>query len=143
RFLREARSVAQLRHPSIVPVHEAGQANGVPYLVSEFVEGVTLADQLTALRPAPREAAQLIAAVADALQYAHDRGVVHRDVKPSNIMLEVVRGNDGSAPADVPRATHHAPKLMDFGLARPDEGEATATPAGRAAGPLASTPHHR
>src|SRR6266852_5526782 len=88
RFLREARSVAQLRHPSIVPVYEAGHADSLPFLVSEFVEGVTLADLLTARRPTCREAAQLIASLADALHYAHQQGVIHRDVKPSNIMLE-------------------------------------------------------
>src|SRR6516225_8008808 len=74
RFLREARSVAQLRHPSIVPVYETGQFDGQPYLVSEFVEGVTLADLLTAHRPTFRESAQLVASLADALHYAHQQG---------------------------------------------------------------------
>src|SRR5262249_49384883 len=99
RFLREGRNLAQLRHPAIVPVHEVGQHEGVPFLVSDFVHGVTLADWLTAKRPTPHEAAQLIATVADALQYAHERGVVHRDVKPSNIML-----GEGDTP-----------HVMDFG----------------------------
>ena len=80
RFLREARSAAQLRHPAIVPVHEVGEYDGVPYIVSDFVDGVTLADRLTAGRPGFRESAELLATVAEALQYAHDRGVVHRDV---------------------------------------------------------------
>src|SRR5262249_33669598 len=57
RFLREARSVAQLRHPSIVPVHDVGQHQGVPFLVCDFVDGVTLADVLTGRRPPPRESA--------------------------------------------------------------------------------------
>jgi WD40 repeat protein/tRNA A-37 threonylcarbamoyl transferase component Bud32 len=118
RFLREARSVAQLRHPGIVPVHEVGHAGDVPYLVSDFVQGVTLADLLTARRPPPREAAQLLAAVADALQYAHEHGVVHRDVKPSNIML----GEEGT------------PRLMDFGLAKRDAGEVTMTLEGQVLG---------
>ena len=65
---------AQLRHPAIVPVHEVGEHDGVPYLVSDFVEGVTLADRLTAGRPPFREAAELVAAVAEALQYAHRAG---------------------------------------------------------------------
>ena len=118
RFLREARSVAQLRHPGIVPVHEVGEHEGLPYLVSDFVRGVTLSDLLTARRPPPREAAGLIAEVADALQYAHERGVVHRDIKPSNIMLD----DDGR------------PHLMDFGLAKRDAGEVTMTLDGQVMG---------
>ncbi|HEV3255671.1 MAG TPA: protein kinase [Gemmataceae bacterium] len=118
RFLREARSVAQLRHPSIVPVHEVGQEDGLPYLVSEFVRGTTLADVLTGRRPRPEEAAAWIAAVADALQYAHDHGVIHRDVKASNIML----AEDGTT------------YLMDFGLAKRDAGEVTMTVEGQLLG---------
>jgi hypothetical protein len=77
RFLREARSVAQLRHPSIVPVYEVGQEEQVPYLVSEFVQGITLADRLTDRPPPPfRESAEIVAVLADALQYAHEMGVV-------------------------------------------------------------------
>src|SRR5262245_44281104 len=70
RFLREGRSVAQLRHAGIVPVHEVGEHEEVPYLVSDFVQGLTLSDLLTGRRPGPREAARLVAEVADALQYA-------------------------------------------------------------------------
>src|SRR5262249_41074909 len=84
RFRREAQSVAQLQHPGIIPVHEVGEHEGVPFLVSDFVEGPTVADLLTARRPPPREAARLVADVAMALDYAHKRGVIHRDVKPSN-----------------------------------------------------------
>jgi hypothetical protein len=118
RFLREARSAAQLRHPSIVSVHEVGQRNGLPFLVSDFVKGVTLADLLTARRPEPREAVEWIAAVADALQYAHENGVIHRDVKPSNIMI----GENG------------VPSVMDFGLARREAGEVTLTLEGQVLG---------
>jgi tRNA A-37 threonylcarbamoyl transferase component Bud32 len=134
RFLREARSVAQLRHPSIVSVHEVGEHNGLPFLVQDFVEGITLADLLTGERLPPRQAAELVATIADALQYAHDRGVVHRDVKPSNIMLEAARGSDGSPRANAPNARHLAPKLMDFGLARRDDGEVTVTLEGQVLG---------
>jgi WD40 repeat protein/tRNA A-37 threonylcarbamoyl transferase component Bud32 len=118
RFLREARSAAQLRHPSIVTIHEVGQRDGLPYLVSDFVQGVTLADQLSARRPGFREAAELVAAVADALQYAHEQGVVHRDIKPSNIML-------GAA---------GRPCVMDFGLAKREAGEITMTVEGQVLG---------
>ncbi len=92
RFLREARSAAQLRHAAIVPVHEVGRVGDVPYIVSDFVEGITLADRLTAGRPSHREVAAMVATVAEALESAHRQGVVHRDVKPSNIMLRI----DGS-----------------------------------------------
>ena len=118
RFLREARSVAQLRHPGIVPVHEVGQHEDVPFLVSDFVRGVTLSDLLTARRPSFREAASLVAEVADALQYAHEQGVIHRDVKPSNILLD-----DAGQPY-----------LMDFGLAKRDAGEVTMTLDGQVLG---------
>jgi WD40 repeat protein len=118
RFLREARSVAQLRFPSIITVHEVGSDNGTPYLVSDFVEGVTLADLLTTRRPTFQESAKLIADVAEALQYAHSLGVVHRDIKPSNIMIRP----DGS------------PCVMDFGLAKRDAGEITMTIDGQVLG---------
>jgi serine/threonine protein kinase len=118
RFLREARSVAQLRHPGIVPVYEVGQAERLPFLVSEFVQGVTLDDVLSARRPAPREAAKLVVEVADALQYAHEMGVVHRDVKPGNVMVDE-RG---------------APRLMDFGLAKREAGDVTMTVEGQVLG---------
>jgi WD40 repeat protein/Flp pilus assembly protein TadD len=124
RFLREARSAARLRHPAIVPVHEVGQQDGVPYLVSDFVPGVTLTDLLSARRPGFREAAGLVAAVADALQYAHEHGVVHRDVKPSNVML----GEGGAV------------FVMDFGLAKRDAGEITMTVEGQVLGTPAYMP---
>jgi tRNA A-37 threonylcarbamoyl transferase component Bud32 len=127
RFLREARSVAQLRHPSIVPVFEIGQDSGVPFLVSEFVHGITLADLLTSERLPPRAAAELVADIADALRYAHGQGVIHRDVKPSNIMLEK-RGPDG------PASGRYVPRLMDFGLAKREAGEVTMTLEGQVLG---------
>jgi serine/threonine-protein kinase len=124
RFLREARSVAQLRHPSIVPIFEIGQDSGLPFLVSEFVHGITLTDLLTSERLPPGVAALLVAEVADAPHYAHEQGVIHRDIKPSNIMLET-RGQE-DVPADTTRR-RYVPRLMDFGLAKRDDGENTLT----------------
>jgi WD40 repeat protein/serine/threonine protein kinase len=118
RFEREARSVASLRHPAIVAVYEIGHVDRTPFLVSEFVPGATLAERMSVRRPAPREAAQLLATLADALQYAHEMGVVHRDVKPANVMLD----EQGS------------PRLMDFGFAKRDAGEITMTLDGQVIG---------
>jgi tRNA A-37 threonylcarbamoyl transferase component Bud32 len=122
RFLREARSVAQFRHPFIVSIHDVGEQDGVPYLVEDFVRGITLTDLMTSQRLAPRAVAEMVAQIADALAYAHERGVVHRDVKPSNIMLE--RGPQGE----------YVPRLMDFGLAKRETGEATLTTEGQILG---------
>jgi tRNA A-37 threonylcarbamoyl transferase component Bud32 len=118
RFLREARAVAQLRHPAIVSVHEVGVSNALPYLVSDYVAGVSLADLLSARRPSPDESAALVADVAEALQYAHGQGVIHRDIKPSNIMLD----------------EQSQPHVMDFGLAKRDAGEITMTVEGQVLG---------
>jgi WD40 repeat protein/tRNA A-37 threonylcarbamoyl transferase component Bud32 len=118
RFMREARVAAHLEHPSIVSVYDVGVCDGVPFLVSEFISGTTLADQLSARRLSFRESAELIAKAADALDYAHQQGVIHRDVKPANIMIDV----DGS------------PRLMDFGLAKRETGEVTMTIDGQVLG---------
>jgi Flp pilus assembly protein TadD/tRNA A-37 threonylcarbamoyl transferase component Bud32 len=118
RFLREGRAVARLTHPHIVPVFEVGQHEDMPFLISEFVQGVTLADSLTARRPSFADAAKLVAALADALHYAHQQGVIHRDVKPNNVLLDAA----GS------------PRLMDFGLARREAGETALTLEGQVVG---------
>ena len=117
-FLREARAAAQLHHPNIVSVHEVGRQGETVYIVSDLVRGVTLADRLTASRLSPREAAQLCVTIAEALQHAHQAGVIHRDLKPSNIMLDA----DGQ------------PHLMDFGLAKREAAEITMTLDGRIMG---------
>ena len=131
RFRREARSVAQLRHPSIVSVFEIGSESGMPFLVSEFVNGITLADLLTSERMLPRKAAELVADLADALHYAHEQGVVHRDVKPSNIMLEAQSRNDDPEGSTSRR---YIPRIMDFGLAKRELGDVTMTTEGEVLG---------
>src|SRR6202030_3302543 len=89
RFLREARSAAQLKHSGIVALYDTGQTeDGTCYLVEEFVSGQTLAERLEKGRYNFRATADLVAEVAEALNYAHEHGVVHRDIKPSNIMID-------------------------------------------------------
>ncbi len=118
RFLREARSAARLRHPGIVQVHEIGQENGVPFLVTQFVEGSTLARRIEERRPPPREAALLVQKIALALAAAHEQGIVHRDVKPGNILMD----------------PEGEPLVSDFGLARLAEGDITMTQEGQLLG---------
>jgi class 3 adenylate cyclase/tetratricopeptide (TPR) repeat protein len=101
RFLQEARRLAQLRHPGIVAVHDVGVQEGHLYIVSDYLDGPDLGQWLRDNRPAWPEAARIVAAVADALAHAHARLIVHRDVKPANIILTADR----------------APVLVDFGLA--------------------------
>ena len=123
-FLREARAAAQLTHPNIVSVHEVGRADETVYIVSDYVEGATMADWLTGQQPKKRQAAELCAKIADALHHAHEAGVVHRDLKPGNIML------DGAG----------EPHIMDFGLAKREAGEITMTVDGRILGTPAYMP---
>jgi serine/threonine-protein kinase len=103
RFTREAHSVAQLSHPNIVAGIDAGVANGLYYFVMEYLDGETLAARLVARRRLPwREAAEIVRQIARAIEHAHAHGMVHRDIKPGNIILQ----KDGTA------------KLADLGLAR-------------------------
>jgi serine/threonine-protein kinase len=111
RFLQEARSAAQLRHPNIVSVHEVGREDDTVYIVSDFVEGPTLADWLTGQRLTFREAAELCATIADAVHHAHEADVIHRDLKPGNIMME----------------SEGVPYVTDFGLAKGDAVDVTVT----------------
>jgi eukaryotic-like serine/threonine-protein kinase len=101
RFVREARATAKLTHPNVTRVYDFGRDGGVPYLVMELLEGDTLADRLAGGPLPPSEAARIGAAVADALDAAHRQGIVHRDVKPGNVLLTPV--------GEV--------KVMDFGIA--------------------------
>lgn len=88
RFTREAQALAKLNHPNIVAVHDFGEAGGMPYFVMEYVEGLTLRQLVQGRRLGPREALQVVPQICEALQYAHDEGVVHRDIKPENILVD-------------------------------------------------------
>lgn len=104
RFKREAKSAARLRHPGVVSVHDVGEDQGVTYMVMDLIEGDSLQARLRASGPlAPRRAAELIRDLADAVGYAHSEAIVHRDIKPGNVLL--------SGPDD-------RPLLTDFGLAK-------------------------
>jgi serine/threonine protein kinase len=111
RFEREARAVAALNHPNILSIHDTGEFRGVPYAVTELLEGENLSDRLRAGPVAPKRATEIACQIADGLSAAHARGVIHRDIKPENIFLT----NDGRA------------KILDFGIARigPRPGDIT------------------
>ncbi len=112
RFIREAQTVARLKHPNIVNIYDFGESDGVPYMIMEYIDGPNLITLLERGDPLPIERVRTIVSdVASALDYAHSQGLVHRDVKPSNVMLEPVPTPDLSRRAE--RAV-----LMDFGIAR-------------------------
>jgi tRNA A-37 threonylcarbamoyl transferase component Bud32 len=127
RFYREARAVAPLRHPGIVTVYEVTSLDGTPAIVSQFVDGVPLKALLEARPLTFREAAALVADVAEALDYAHQMGLVHRDIKPANVML-------GPAPSGGGPGAVGKPLLVDFGLALREEAEVTMTVDGQVIG---------
>ncbi|MGB7324327.1 MAG: serine/threonine-protein kinase, partial [Rubripirellula sp.] len=102
RFLAEARAAARLHHPHIVPVYEVGEANGQPFFSMRLVDGLSLARRVADQPLDPRLAATLVRKVAEAIQFAHEHQIIHRDIKPGNILLNA---------ADEPFVT-------DFGLAR-------------------------
>jgi tetratricopeptide (TPR) repeat protein/predicted Ser/Thr protein kinase len=108
RFRSEADVVARLRHPHIVQIYQVGEHHGRPYFVMEYLEGGSLAQKLASSPLAPRAAVKLLAALAEAMQYAHSQGVLHRDLKPSNILL----------------TADEQPRITDFGLAKQTAVEA-------------------
>src|SRR5437763_6530174 len=88
-FLKEAKNLAKLEHPNIVPVYDAGRTDdGLCFVVSKFLEGNDLAAKIRQGRLDFHEAAELVATIAEALHYAHTRGLVHRDIKPANILID-------------------------------------------------------
>jgi serine/threonine-protein kinase len=122
RFLTEAKAVAGLQHPNIVQIHEIGEHDGLPFFSLEFVGGGSLEAKVHRKPQPPREAAHLVETLAQAIQYAHEHGVIHRDLKPANILLTV----DGM------------PKVTDFGLAKRLEEDSSQTKSGT----LMGTPNY-
>ena len=114
-LMAEARSAARLKHAGIVQVYDAGEVAGTPYIASEYIKGTSLRGHLKAERVPGRRAAQICLRVAEALQHAHEMGLVHRDLKPANILLDEAG----------------IPHVADFGLAKTEESEA---PEGELAG---------
>jgi serine/threonine protein kinase/WD40 repeat protein len=102
RFEKEAQALAQLSHPNIVTLYEFGQADGLFYFIMEFVDGVNLRQAMKAGRFTPEQALAVVPPVCEALQYAHNHGIVHRDIKPENLLLD----KEGRV------------KIADFGLAK-------------------------
>jgi tetratricopeptide (TPR) repeat protein len=118
RFLREARAAAQVRHPNIVSVHEVGLADEFVYIVSDFIEGLSLDNWLAGQRPSYRDSARLCVKVSESLHHAHQQGIIHRDLKPGNILID--------------RAGE--PHITDFGLAKRETSEVTMTMEGQVFG---------
>jgi len=125
RFTREAQALARLNHPNIVTVHDFGEAGGHCYLVMEFVDGLNLRQLLQTGKIKPEQALVIVPKICEALQYAHEQGIVHRDIKPENILLD----KSGRV------------KIADFGIAKmlgDEPGQQTLTGAKDAVG----TPHY-
>src|SRR6201746_1560713 len=102
RFTREAQALAALNHPNIVTIYDFGQAGGFYFLLMEFVDGVNLRQAMQAGRFTPEQALAIVPPVCEALQYAHEHGIVHRDIKPENLLLD----KEGRV------------KIADFGIAK-------------------------
>ena len=119
RFSREAKAAARLTHPNLVPVYEIGEVGPICYIASAYCEGPNLASWLRNRGPSPppKQAAWIVAALADAMNYAHSQGVLHRDLKPSNVLLEP-RPAGTTANEVMSSPLPFTPRITDFGLAK-------------------------
>ncbi len=132
RFEREARTVSSLNHPNICTLHDIGSQDGIDFLVMEYLEGETLADRLSGDRTLKlADALEIAIEIADALDKAHRQGVVHRDLKPGNVMLTKA----GAVRNDAPQV-----KLLDFGLAKQAKSAVTMSGAGQSIMPTEGQP---
>jgi WD40 repeat protein/serine/threonine protein kinase len=160
RFLRECRAAAMLNHPGVVRVLESGDIQGIPYQVAEFVDGERLSDLLRRERPSVKWSAKIVRSLADAVQHAHEHGVLHRDIKPDNILLQTQHAAEGresvsrnalasGSPDNSPELTTEAgafrlinatqssdavPRITDFGLARLVDDDAALSRSGMLVG---------
>jgi formylglycine-generating enzyme required for sulfatase activity len=117
-LIREAQAAARLDHPNIVGVHEVGSDGSTVYIVSQYVDGMTLRDWLQGRSVTPHQAAEICAKIAAGLQHLHEAGIVHRDIKPGNVMMDA----------------HDEPRILDFGLAKLEGSDATVAMAGHVVG---------
>ncbi|HEX7862458.1 MAG TPA: serine/threonine-protein kinase [Verrucomicrobiae bacterium] len=125
RFTREARVLARLNHPNIVMVHDFGHVGGFYYLLMEYVEGLNLRQAMRMGKFSPAEALAIVPKICDALQYAHEEGILHRDIKPENLLLD----------------TRGRVKIADFGIAKL-VGEQTGAAVLTGTGASLGTPHY-
>src|SRR5690606_28388157 len=114
RFQQEARTIARLQHPHIISVYDYGEEDGTLYLVSPLIDGGTLSDRIRKGALSPVETESLLRQIGQALDYAHRNGVIHRDIKPDNVLLD----REGNA------------LLTDFGIAKIIEGSTALTATG-------------
>jgi WD40 repeat protein/serine/threonine protein kinase len=137
RFETEAHAAARLQHPGIVQIYEFGEADGLPFLSLEYIDGGSLQHALGGKPLPPRQAAVLAEKMARAVHFAHERGVVHRDLKPANVLLPAAACGfalTGSDAANAKPQTDVVPKITDFGLAKLLDSDSRQTHSGAVLG---------
>lgn len=139
RFLAEAEAIAKIHHPGVVQVYDFGVHDGHAYFALEYMVGGTLHDRLRGMPLPARDAAAVVAEIADGVQAAHDQGIVHRDLKPANVLLSraaemQIPGEGRPSNTPTPSTSIWGPKIADFGLAKAIEADSGLTSAGAVLG---------